>query len=193
MKTWFLCGPCGGLDVPSGPCLLPPLSGQPQPCHTLSHRHVFAHAIPSAQSAFPTPSTPAKQTLLQPSGPGSEDWVPEAVRSSHRQALSYLGYLSSPLGWPPEHRHWSFHNPKPVSSTQLVLSAYPLNERGRDGLRIRGEPSRWEGEVCVLSQSVCLEELAGAGGGDRQGWFLGENVTEKRPVGTEPGRECRTM
>lgn len=35
---------------------------------------------------------------------------------------------------------------------------------------------------------VCLEEVAGAGGGVGQGWFLGENVTEKRPVGPEPGR-----
>lgn len=41
--------------------------------------------------------------------------------------------------------------------------------------------------------AVCLEELAGAGGGVGQGWFLGENVTEKRPVGPEPGREYRTM
>jgi len=151
MKTWFLCGPCGGLDVPSGPCLLPPLSGQPQPCHTLSHRHVFAHAIPSAQSAFPTPSTPAKQTLLQPSGPGSEDWVPEAVRSSHRQALSYLGYLSSPLGWPPEHRHWSFHNPKPVSSTQLVLNKCLFNEWSgiEDSGRRAASPNFYWGSMSI--------------------------------------------
>lgn len=45
----------------------------------------------------------------------------------------------------------------------------------------------------VFSPRVCLEELSGAGGGEGQGWFLGENVTEKRPVGPEPGREYRTM
>lgn len=45
----------------------------------------------------------------------------------------------------------------------------------------------------VFSLRVCLEELAGAGGREGQGWFLGESVTEKRPVGPEPGREYRTM
>lgn len=45
----------------------------------------------------------------------------------------------------------------------------------------------------VFSPRVFLEELAGAGAGESHGWFLGENVTEKRPVGPEPGREYRTM
>lgn len=60
------------------------------------------------------------------------------------------------------------------------------------GCEFGGNPA--DGRVrFVLSPRECLEERAGAGGGDRQGWFLGENVTEKRPVGPEPGREYRTM
>lgn len=42
---------------------------------------------------------------------------------------------------------------------------------------------------------TCLGELDGMelGEGKSHGWFLGENVTKKRPVGPEPGREYRTI
>lgn len=119
MKSWFLCGPCSDPDVRSQPCLLPSPPWQPQQCHAFSHLHVFAHAATSAQSAFPTPSLPGK-LLFNP-----QDWLRLAPSG---KAQSHLGHLSSLLGLPPEHRGWSFQNPKLVSGIQLVLSTYLLNE-----------------------------------------------------------------
>lgn len=65
-------------------------------------------------------------------------------------------------------------------------------DEGRMGCEFGGNPA--DGRMrFVFSPRVCQGELVGAGGGDGQGWFLGENVTEKRPMGPEPGREYRTM
>ena len=66
-----------------------------------------------------------------------------------------------------------------------------MNEGGKV-CELRGSADDGRGRS-VFSPRVCLEELSGAGGGKGPGWFLGENVTEKRPVGPEPGREYRTM
>lgn len=124
VKSWLLCGPESRLDKPSQPGLLLSSLWQPQPCHILSHFHVSAHAVPSAQSAFPTlPCPPNSSSTLR-------TWLralaPGAVRSSRRQATVTPG---TPLtGLASRAQRLVLSESKPVSDTQLVLSTYLLNE-----------------------------------------------------------------